>query len=1724
MGNELLRSGLNHIISFVTAVLTECIEVHAINDAQLRVLYPFIVDGVKGQITNKDLSEFAVQQWLQCSCIIASQISRKASLSSPFIDGVAISLLSKFRSLSTSPNWDSVPSAKLLRDVTMGLVVFLQYQQALVGLPVLKEIIFGDLMMWYSFVDILSDFSKACTIDNGIGVLFLSMVEQLIVDHNQDEFPTLLGTAAGHIICSGLLSSRAVAIAADRLLSAVAQNAKSKNLKRIIAHIGPIIGHISQRYPEEFSKATAQLSDAGLFSGSETWDLIRDLNGLGNSVLIQTASNDGISLLLSLSSPSADIRAAALEKFDAVVSLADLSDEISADLRGLAQSVLRNLESHEIVIASKGWNESILKKMLIILPTSEVANSFVIAFTHWKDVAIEKPRKQGKNVISNILSTLRDAVVSASLCDDAIKVDALGGVSFRSWLVLNLLEFCSFKSASIDDETGTAPKQVRNFGMLQQEAVDVILSLGGCIPLFRASKKQSAINLPNLYSAISKNVRSLVSSRDSECVSVVSTLRDCVIDAVDFFRVSKTLGSPSQLYHGYLGLLELLVAIGKQIGSLTNDSSDVPSIRELFFCFHSMIVYLFNETLATEFSADSSSSYVERLLGIAETYFETDFHSVINLKCSSVLRGIEYENRPSASSTLFVRFLDLSTRNVAFGKVVGAALTSGLLFEKSELVSLGDVAVASSNETNYLSNAPLVYVGTGNDKCPFESIFADSKASLYFEEISAEAKISALHTMALLIGASDLSPSNHEPVFLYVFGVIFHTLRSSVKEIRVAACILLNALKSELSKFAHKPLACSPKSVAAGLKLTYSTDILLGVTSALLANQETLVIDASKVIDILMEVITLPKGQGVLNMILDSCIAWSASRSAMTTDFLGLLATAMQKSADIVSMAWPVVENLANEKNLPSSYTITYLEELVRCITAQSGSEVKNQLELIISILGFGSDNALRDILLEWLSSADGHEFGHKLETAQKNKLFSVLVSENLKSGGSANIAAAFTALNVDPNVILEEIVSAKTHLFNVIGKDGLSDLPSENDDVMHFGGDLVNDISVSFQRFYSTLEAVAPLIRASSGAKNSMKALIAILTNLFDILESTLVVESLSLLVVDYTRGLIIDMLGAILNVAVPILADASAKNSKDSTLYTAQRLYKDVDCLLKLMQVSKMLQIQTSALRVLEALITISPGSVGSHALRSLSVLLSANTANIKSDGPDTMGSFHRSLNPIISSVLKTVSKVAVKLHSSETSGNGWDEAIRAICSHFDITPQRARTEIINIVIDVLGKSSTYSCVSTLMAHTLIAFNAATAKRNTLSDSNDSAGVDSIVISRAAWKKANKMSAHVPHQDIFNLAIDAFLGTKDPVTQCACLVSILNNAHELFLSALESSDTSPSIVKYVQASSKGNTSSLLSNSKSISLALSILSLQFVYKVLENESFHRALLPHVNGWILKNSNEDSISSGPQDNFIAICERSLQLLALSISTQQHYRKNQNELSNLGPSNSHQEVSLFDGTLSGSAFMVGMAQQSWQLSVDVIDSLQRLLDGPTFLTVLQELLSHSQNQVRQKALHILSKRLENVDVNENESVLYGDLLEHVKGSVNDVVTFLSTVEKSLDLVRGTQLVGLAQSGVLCIELLSRHIGAATKNTSLQKTLDVSLMLCLELNDVISVFTKESRFNSDATFVSELLKLQGSVVLCAVSLCGAIGPRALPRLSVSDFIAAVTSSKF
>ena len=55
-------------------------------------------------------------------------------------------------------------------------------------------------------------------------------------------------------------------------------------------------------------------------------------------------------------------------------------------------------------------------------------------------------------------------------------------------------------------------------------------------------------------------------------------------------------------------------------------------------------------------------------------------------------------------------------------------------------------------------------------------------------------------------------------------------------------------------------------------------------------------------------------------------------------------------------------------------------------------------------------------------------------------------------------------------------------------------------------------------------------------------------------------------------------------------------------------------------------------------------------------------------------------------------------------------------------------------------------------------------------------------------------------------------------------------------------------------------------------------------------------------------------------------------------------------------------------------LCALGKRIWLWSLELLQVLQKLLDLPTFIVILQELLGHDDMSVRQKALQILGQRL------------------------------------------------------------------------------------------------------------------------------------------------------
>lgn len=124
--NPLLISGVDRVISFFTATIVEIVDSKGLEDVQLRALFPYLVDGLRGRVTESSVNLIPLPQWCRSCCIILSQISRSMSLAKPFIQGIVSGMFSR---LVAEIKHSSRYEDSCVEDVVKGFVVFTQLQQ-----------------------------------------------------------------------------------------------------------------------------------------------------------------------------------------------------------------------------------------------------------------------------------------------------------------------------------------------------------------------------------------------------------------------------------------------------------------------------------------------------------------------------------------------------------------------------------------------------------------------------------------------------------------------------------------------------------------------------------------------------------------------------------------------------------------------------------------------------------------------------------------------------------------------------------------------------------------------------------------------------------------------------------------------------------------------------------------------------------------------------------------------------------------------------------------------------------------------------------------------------------------------------------------------------------------------------------------------------------------------------------------------------------------------------------------------------------------------------------------------------------------------------------------------------------------------------------------------------------------------------------------------------------
>lgn len=1799
VSNPLLSSGVNRIVSFYTAVVVELSDNRTLDDAQLRILYPYLVDGIRSPHETPGRPDINLQ-WSRSSCIILSQLSRTTKLAGPFINGILSAMFSEIASESKELSLSKEESCS--GNLIKGFVMLAQLQRVSIDRKLLNILLSDGLVVFLSVVDNLVELSTDFDVETAYDSLFRGLLECLISSEKtgtEDGANWFLG-ALNHFICSKLLSPQLVSLYIDKIIShALELMGHSKHEKRNrFVHLGPLIQMIMQRYPEEFNAAIkshkgmqSESSDADQ-TQKKLWQLLREAAELEDTLYSRGATENGTSLLLSLNHPSSEIRAAAIDTFDEVFTDDIINaGDFGADAIGLVDAVLRNLSGHDESVCTRGWNDSVVMKLAAIATPGHMALCITTAFQYWLDIAVKRPKKDGRNILNLILITLRNAELVTGLSECLVHSNC----TFIVWLWSNLIAlsnlveggFISNTIVSDDNTRESVSFFLKKYTTIQNDALAAMVTLGDTVPVFKIKAKARIVEFSDFTSNVAERLMRLVVDRDIEADAALKILAAIAAETVSGFAKLNVNNAPHIEKRNYFGVLQLLQKICSKLSQLESDPSEVPSVRSYFLCAHEIFCSVLVVLVPVEAALDISSYASVQLMTIYREYLSNDFSRVLKVEGtgnnSIIMKpfSVKYLHEDSPDCMLLLFFLSASTSHADIARLLGPLLMSGLVEKQQSsaftlLCLISEIIVSNVGSSKFMHTTSSSIM-SGQEAMKFwfydpatgsspvcSEIFRQENNVIGKLLVPAESKIAACQVLTNIIPMIDLSSGNGvtqmSQTVATICPLVVQLLSAQQLEFRRAGLLVCRQMLDIFKhlKLTEKLSLSFAENVSFVLKVNFDVNTI-GLFCCLFVNSEELIVqDPVQTTQILSNNVfsgESTKLEYLRNLLLSVCITYGWSVPTVTSCVLKAVLLSCKKPGDLYG-AWPYIKSLfmhcpvSNDVSAQSSDVLFLSELILRCLnytvgTVKGAADTEvDVVESIINIItGPGEGRLMNAPTIQWLSLTgrnSGSEWCSNISQEHKVALFQALIAKSLKNPGSPGLIAALSLIPVDMSIIIKELLSHKKSIENTMETGNFGDLTEASDQITFMNFELdASDVASSLQLFYNALEAISPLIRVLLESVNADNAhnFGNCVCVLFDILGLIVNPKFSSLLVIEYCKGIILDSIQIILDTltagqfeSTEIIAgklkapskrirqrsgsSSSLTSTDEDTFlygsYPSSRVNNDTDCLFRVLQTSKLHQTQSSVLVVLNSLMKLSPKNVSLHAITTLSEILSNATLTSAAENTNALSVSADSTASLLRTILTTLTKYIRAETNISISGSSttWDQIVQPLFAHFQSISQFRRAGLVRTAIDVLGDITLSSCASALLSHSFVSYCKEEVNTQDLQNSMDTVENQTIftaVISRAAVKKAHRQVIVSPPQEFYQLALDTFLSCKNPMVQTATLVNLMSTAEELFDFGLNSFRGVSSSIK----SSCYYVSMLLAPSREFNsiadpIKLAVLHLQFVFSVLENGTYHKLLAPHINGWELVDVITDEsadIWTTPQVFFVQLCEKCLRFLASSVNAQQ-LEKREKIQSNTVPLSS-------------------MSKQAWKSCVDIIDSLQRLLDGPTFLALLQNLLVHEQPAVRQKALQILASRLEQLTTERDdvESSLYIGLIQRIKESLDSAVVVLSdknALIKDDKRTMTSHVISLAQSGVLCIDLLARHVSQdkdSSWHPQLEDCLDVQLKL---MNKIILCTTDCIEPNAlvvscDDAIYAELLRMQGSVLLSSVTVFSTLGTKVLPKLA-------------
>ena len=1670
--------GAERIVSFFTACVVEMVHSAPMEDMQVRQLYPVLVDGFRSSanaFSEDDRMTTSGQaiislQFLRSSCMIVAQMSRLTPFAQPLILNL-ITLASRAFVHGAASSATSAPESHAAAgclEIVMTLAVLAQQQRVVFTNDALEALFFdyqshatassSYFLETLRAIHLKLDASELITsLVSGLGEFLIrgdcGDINSATNSSPPTEAATLRTLMASRLLCSmiasGILRENALRLIIGRIISIVGNDSRRAGMnKDTVEQNCTVLRKIAQRYPNLFDGAIDELLQAARLNGNATISEASLRKFLSSTFVdapyhVPSSTEGGLSLLLSLRSPAPSVRIEALRNFGTTVPLDGAS---ARDIIGLAEAALHCLTDNDLSVAEAAWNAKVVSRVAKYSDSKLLSEACSVSLDTWVDMTM-RDAKCGCNMLSLIFVALSEPLVVQAISPHA---EYLSGVLISHSLGLA----AAVASTDSSDNTRDSCK------LVEAAAFACAVKCGTHLPL-----------LSRLDTTNSRG--SDPSERLAKAVALYlkDGAQDSSLDLLAM-RAHSTLNQGSSVTEKRSAQLITHMLCDASSFLARDGSKSSNELWKLFALLSPLLLQMISSSLGS--SAECQTS-LKGAVGMLTRVLEDSKKAVFQ------------ETRRQVTKK--------SSGAVTVSDALGHFLADGDVFDKEDfrlrllraLLALAHPSVAPlvglCLNTFYPSQKMLILVQIAMN--------GDSANEPVFPVLvdGAKARAGALFAISALLQGGFEATEDHENTNLLLVALLLSAVSCCDREENVRRGGI--ALAATLAKGSHNSVSKAELELygeivsrsastiimdSAAAVALFGTEIFGKTTGAVIASLR------NTLFSVLSAAAWYIPGY-VAPVMASAAGAAAANDAAIKHLELVFLPSLVPRAANVDpiqarSLSKALLHCFSNNKAMKSSIQESVSKTFCSLITREATGCAESALRIeIMDTLAKG-----------WASSL--------VSPQAKKEIFEVLVREQMRLPGQTNVLAAIEHTPVDKATLISIVqthVSGFKELLGRIpqneenGADEAMDIDSPSSDTF------ISGVSVQLQASCSLFEGISQTVKILAQSAESAGAVGTILSSVMDLFALLNNQRFRAVLSVEYCKSIIMDLVYICVSTAGQSIIDGTRKTKSSSaapetTNYHKGRISGDIKSILKCLSLARSVTVQTSALNLVQVLAALDPSSI-TAIIDILGTFLSSSTEGLWQGGKDEI------LKKVLSSLVAIVSNCERKsLDHSSASQN----FLQPLCLHLRTMPSHRRSSLVKMALGVLGDSSLPLCVFVLLAHSYSAYEFDQIESHAQVEADS--GASFVLLSRAAQRRAFRSMKTSQPEEMFDLAIE-IAASRPAVAQVCNMLAVIKATVQLLEVAsspaalrlqpltvvLPTGSTTVDIAKLQSFQEKiapYNVANGDSERQGSAAALAMLFLEFLHEHMENKSFHRSLAQLLDA--------PNSSFKAQEGFVELSDHLLQLLALAMQLQQH--------------DSSEKISVRMGSSTHNLSIKALGNNVSDWCLDILKSLQRLLDAPAFVSILQELIDHENPSVRQAALHILGQRLEKLHPkrsSDEEKVLLLDLLSHLRGAILEAVPKRGVVVPSVR----SNTNGLAQSAIMCVDVLASHFGKSREwATPLFDYLSEMTSFSTAIHDLI----KNSNPADQKSYAGELKLLAASFLSCG-TLTRAVGPKALPMLS-------------